>query len=216
MMDNKNWEIDEPTEYLCTKSHYLINGNEYHRVTHILGVISKPALIYWYAKNGMKKCKQILHLRAEFGTTCHKLFEIMMAGGIVNSKNYNEEMQTTISDFNTWRDEHEIESQGLEVHLWSETYKYAGTTDFIGLVDGKLTILDWKTSKAIYNEYWLQIAAYVHAFEELTGVKVDQVGILCIRDGKTIYKVKTYEEMIEHFPVFLASKVIFDWRQKKK
>lgn len=51
---------------------------------------------------------------------------------------------------------------------------YAGTYDWYGYIDGKLTILDWKTSKSIKDEYWMQLAAEVNA----APFKVEQVGIV--------------------------------------
>ena len=214
-MTNKNWEIEEPKEYLCTKSCYFIEGKKYFRVTQILGVISKPALIYWYGKYGMKKCRQILHLRAEFGTTVHKLFEIIMGGDEVTSDNYNDEIQTTIKLFNEWRSEHKFKDVATEQHLWSKKHKYAGTTDCIAIMDNELVLLDWKTSKDIYDEYWLQLSMYVAAFEELTGVKIDKCGIVQIRDGKSKYETKTYDEIMEYFEASKAAIVLFEWRNRK-
>jgi len=75
----------------------------------------------------------------------------------------------------------------LNKKLWSDEYGYAGTADFIGqytsnpdyLVGGwkahwkkpAFVVGDWKTSRDIYDEYWLQLAAYAWAFYELTGIK---------------------------------------------
>lgn len=82
----------------------------------------------------------------------------------------------------------------------------------LSMVDGKLMILDWKTSRGIYDEYWLQMAAYVQSFEELTGIKVDGVGILHIRDGEHQFVTKTYDEVMKFLPVFLAAQLIYNWK----
>ncbi len=77
---------------------------------------------------------------------------------------------------------------------------YAGTLDFAGWIDpmdimktfttgkGKvfqpkrkgreLWLIDFKTGAGIYFTYKLQVMAYKHALERMTGVKVDHVGIL--------------------------------------
>ena len=51
---------------------------------------------------------------------------------------------------------------------------YAGTYDFYGRINGKLTLLDWKTSSSIKEENWMQLASYVEA----TDFPIEQVGIV--------------------------------------
>lgn len=43
---------------------------------------------------------------------------------------------------------------------------FAGTIDAILKIDGKITVVDWKTSSAIYPTYLMQVAAYMMAEEE--------------------------------------------------
>lgn len=49
-------------------------------------------------------------------------------------------------------------------------------------VDGKLAVIDWKSSAAIYPEYALQLAAYARAIKEEYGYRVDR---WLVRLGKT-------------------------------
>lgn len=74
----------------------------------------------------------------------------------------------------TWLSEHKIEPLEIERVLYSRRFDYAGTADFIAKVDGVLTLLDWKTSGAIYAKYRFQTASYAQAYEEECGVKVEQ------------------------------------------
>lgn len=55
----------------------------------------------------------------------------------------------------------------VEQTVHSAKYGYAGTADFFGLIDNELILGDFKTGKALYPEYNLQVAAYVYAFEEM-------------------------------------------------
>jgi ATP-dependent exoDNAse (exonuclease V) beta subunit len=211
-MQEKNWNIRTPSEFICTDNHYLIKGIKYARVTRINSVINKPELRAWYAKTGATKAKEILKTRSGFGSTVHKMIEVTLKGEKL-SDNYDSFLMDSITIFNKWLGLHKVVAQELEQHLWSEQYHYAGTCDFIGLFDGKLYILDWKTSRGIYDEYWLQMAAYVQAFYELTGLKVEGIGILQIRDGEYNFITKTYDEIMQdYFPVFLAAKTIYDWK----
>ena len=84
------------------------------------------------------------------------------------------------------------------------------------MVRGELALGDWKTSKRIYDEYWLQIAAYVMAFKELTGVNLDGGFICCIRDGKVTYEEKTFTELEVEFDAFLHALALHKWKNNQR
>ena len=48
----------------------------------------------------------------------------------------------------------------------SEEYRYGGTFDGVGLMDGKHSLIDFKTSNSLYSDYLIQLAAYAHLIEE--------------------------------------------------
>jgi len=157
--------------------------------------------------------------RGDFGTSIHKLIELTLDGKAIDLSNYDEETNVTMKLFDDFTTDHDVKPKLLEQHLWldlSKDYRYAGTVDFVGYVDGKLMILDWKTSKAIYDDYWLQLAAYIVALEALTGERVDSCGILHIRDGKKKFVVKSYKEMMDEFKVFKACLVVYNRYRVKK
>jgi len=213
-MNDKQWSIQTPSEFICSDNYYLIRGKKYARVTRVNSIIDKPELRFWLQKTGAIKSKEILKTRANFGSTLHKLIEVTLKEEKI-SDSYDNYLMESINIFNKWRKEHVLIPQALEQHLWSEKYNYAGTCDYIGLFDNKLVILDWKSSKNIYDEYFLQLAAYVNAFEEQTGIKVDSIGILQIRDGEYRFVTKTYDEIMKvYFPVFLAAITIYNWKYR--
>ncbi len=54
-----------------------------------------------------------------------------------------------------------------EIQLVSETFRYGGTLDAVGIdSQGRHVLLDWKTSKDIYKNYQLQLAAYTNVWNE--------------------------------------------------
>lgn len=211
------WSIKTPSEFICTDNYYLIRGKKYARVTRINSIIDKPELKNWYMKTGAVKAKEILKSRAGFGSTLHKLIEVTLKKETLSKSNYEPSLIESIELFEKWQGKHDLQVDALEQHLWSEKYQYAGTSDYIGMFDGKLYILDWKSSRGIYEEYWIQMAAYVNAFEELTGLKIEGVGILQIRDGMTNFITKTRDEVMNiYFPVFLAAMLIYNWKYGDK
>lgn len=95
---------------------------------------------------------------------------------------YNESKETVytcFSQFISWYDSlEEFELISNEESYISDKYEFGGTIDMICKIDGKVTILDLKTSSALDSKMLLQLAAYVILYEENTGIDVDQVAVL--------------------------------------
>src|SRR5207237_6771148 len=56
-----------------------------------------------------------------------------------------------------------LEPLAIERTVYCESCGYAGTLDLYARVEGALTVLDWKSGRAIYPEAFLQNVAYRHA-----------------------------------------------------
>lgn len=81
--------------------------------------------------------------------------------------------------FDGWLEQHDIRPLHVEKKLYSRKYGYAGTVDFVGLIDGKMFVADFKTSNSIYPEMQLQTAAYAMALrEEYPDLKIDARAII--------------------------------------
>lgn len=74
-----------------------------------------------------------------------------------------------------WMKKHEVKWLETERKIFSRAYNYAGTMDGLCLVDGKLSVADWKTSNYLYPEYAYQTAAYAQGYyEEMGELVVDR------------------------------------------
>lgn len=216
---------------------YKIDGKTYYRVTSTLGVIAKHRLRQWMGRTGYKKANKILETRQVLGTHVHKLIELNLKGTPANLGSYEKEIQDGLIEFDNFKVEAALEPEALEQSLWSNKYKYAGTPDYIGYYKSPINYLasttinhkrvkkplfknksfvigDWKTGKDIYPTYWLQLAAYVQALEELTGVKVDGAFVARIHDGKIQVKEKSYEELMKIFKAYLAVIEVYEYKYK--
>lgn len=78
-----------------------------------------------------------------------------------------------LEEFVGWYEQHEIEVIALERIVYSDKYKYAGRFDAILRIDGKLTLVDFKTNnpsqefpQGIFPEMFCQIAGYDIAYTE--------------------------------------------------
>lgn len=184
------------------KHRYTINGEIAIGVTTVLQRLNKPALVVWaaseakkyieanlrpgqsldeveiqqLAKNAMWAHRNRKDTAAEMGTFVHQWIE-----DHINGKNpilpVNPQLQKAVEAFIKWYEKLDI-SGDVEKRLCSPSLNLAGTVDFIGKLDGKLTIMDWKTGSGIYPEYLYQMGAYAEMYEQEFGQKVEQVGVI--------------------------------------
>ena len=208
----KEWEIPKFAEVLKTTGGYVIAGKEYPRVTNICNMINKPGLYFWYGKYGIKQCKKILQRSTKFGSLFHRLAEIRMDGQKVDIKQYKKPMRGCYHAFIKWRRQREFGHVETEVILHSQKYGYAGTCDLAATIDGMVGVVDWKTGANMYLEHLLQVAAYMVAFKEMTGVTPQFGGVLIVgRDGTYLYCQFSWKlaQRLHHY--FLAALALWRW-----
>jgi len=68
-----------------------------------------------------------------------------------------------VESWKDWAQQIALEPLGIERVVACPSCGYAGTLDLYARVQGILTVLDWKSGKAIYPEAFLQNVAYRHA-----------------------------------------------------
>jgi hypothetical protein len=116
-----------------------------------------------------------------------------------------------------WMDKHHVEFMGIERRVYSLILGVAGTTDFFGLIDGELSILDWKSGNGIYDEAFLQTALYQGAIEEEDGVKIANRWIVRIdKNTGEMYERKETRETVEaDLTAFMHLKGAYEWKKVK-
>lgn len=62
---------------------------------------------------------------------------------------------------------------------------YGGTLDFYGELDGKKLLIDFKTSKAVYSTYLLQLGGYYGLIKN--EVDVEGAGILIVNEKRCMF-----------------------------
>lgn len=180
-------------------------GVEVPSVTTIMKVLNKPFIPLWANSLGWKRQSytKVLEESAEKGTFVHELLhEYLFKEG----KEFNISNPDTVNfiyeNINAFKDflkDHELKP------IWGEksfsTDTYGGTVDLLCELDGKLTILDFKTSKKFYSSHFIQLGAYIQLLEK-HDIFVEQVGICRIRDGEVNLKLKSIEQMDEYIDLF--------------
>lgn len=179
---------------------------------------------------GVKKYQKDLEAAGNIGTEVHnrvewelkqrfnekRVSEKFLLQAPVPSPLSTPEAITSFARFQAWEEKTHFLPIHLERILWSHQFGYAGTTDWIGYVDGVLTVGDWKTGKAIYPEVALQLAAYVFAAIELQLVEPPVQGC-CVRlpkvktDPEAEVRIFSWEEMQVAFEAFKCCMQLFEW-----
>lgn len=77
-----------------------------------------------------------------------------------------------------WLVEEGLDPISTERLIYSKKHSYCGMVDLIALRRDQLVLVDWKTSKAIYEEYELQVGAYVAGYEEETGERIEEAQVV--------------------------------------
>jgi hypothetical protein len=168
---------------------YDVNGNRLPSVTTVLGQTKdKSFLNSWIARKGRKEAERIKNESATRGTSMHKYVENYVLGkgyeDLTNMGQLAKNMAQKIIDIGLAPVEGYY---GSEVTLYYPGL-YAGSTDLVGLHDGKESIIDFKQSNRPkqsewIEDYFMQIAAYAMAHDYVHGSKIQQgVIMICTPD----------------------------------
>ena len=180
-----------PTENIDGKRYYITpTGEKYPSVTSVTGLLNRDGIKKWRKRVGEKTANKISTQAARHGTSAHQLFEDYIKGDNFEEK-FKGAMPTTQQAFIS------LEKQlnqigvvhGLESPLYSHNLQLAGRVDCIAEWDGKLSVIDFKTSAKPKQEKWIQNyfiqeTAYAKMFEELTGKTIESiVTLIAVSDG---------------------------------
>lgn len=165
--------------YKNTKGEKLVG------VTTALGILAKPALIPWAYKRG-KDGLDLYGSRdkaANVGTIVHARIMSYYQGEEIDNSNIAPDVwdatENSMRSFYEWAKPRNVRPAIVEQPMVSEKYQYGGTPDIFGLMDDEPTLLDFKTGSGLYEEHFIQLAAYAHLLVE-AGNEIKKIVILNI------------------------------------
>jgi len=184
------------------KRYYVTpEGKKLPSVTTVVGAQKKQAIMEWRRRVGEEVANKISKHATSRGTNMHTLCEHYLNNepkppGVVmpDAKEMFISIKPYLNKINN------IHYQ--EVGLWSSQLGLAGRVDCIGEYEGRLTVIDFKTSKKIKKredilDYFWQCTAYALMYEELVGTPIDDLVIIMAVDNEQpmIFKEKTQDHI---------------------
>ena len=193
-------------------------GNKYPSITTVLSVRNKKGLFEWRKRVGEDVANYVARKAANRGTSVHHMCEDYINNDFDEEKHKKKFLPYVL--FNQLRESvlQKIDNiYAQECGLYSDKYKVAGRVDCIAEYDGKLSIIDFKTSSKErsddWNEsYYIQASAYAEMFEERTGIEINQVAILVVTEDGVVQEF--VKNKTEYLP--LLSDVIKEWKVKNE
>jgi len=139
---------------MYTKTNY----KQYPSVSAVLAVIAKPYIEKYVNRVGKEVADKERQQSSDFGKSVHTSVSESI-GGIATAAPV--EIQPIITSFDEWVSKNVKRWICRDVEIISTKHKYHGALDAIAeLKDGTYAILEFKTSKKIQDDHYLQICAY--------------------------------------------------------
>ena len=156
----------------------------------------------------------------DIGSQTHALIEWTMRTQLMQkvgpSPRITDAAQWAFMAWEDWRKSVKLKPIFIEQTVYSENYGYAGTMDLLAEVEGVLTVVDWKTGKAVYSESHLQNAAYRQAIREMGHGDPKQGLIVRLPKVETDPNFEVVAAKPENlmFPKFLDAMSLWQWQQE--
>lgn len=217
-------------EYTKTGINYLY----FPSVTTITSLLPNPKLEEFKRNVGKEKSEEIARKAAERGTAMHLLLEDFMVhyNKTHNKSESLQKVQDETPPklielgiskeallkgrrlfYNFYESNKFLEDfkfiSGVEEPLFSLKHGYAGTCDCTYFTGNSIVLRDYKSSSREKEEdeietYFMQVAAYMHAYEEMYDLEVERGQIMISNDktGLQVFEISSSEKDI-YFKKFL-------------
>lgn len=110
----------------------------------------------------------VLSDASELGDSVHEWIEADLSGftPYPDVSDKGARFWECITAWNEFKSQHDIKYHRTEITVWGGDYGrlgYAGTFDLLLEIDGRMTLVDIKTSRGLYSSTWMQLAALYNA-----------------------------------------------------
>ena len=195
-LDYLKEEVDLEAQTIDGTRFYKVpSGKMYPSITSVTSFYNREIFINWRKKVGNAEADRITKESTARGTAYHDVVEHYMKNGDIKDlkilpfiKFLFLQSKKNLDRINN--------IHALEKSLYSDYLGLAGRVDCIAEYDGELAVIDFKTSKKIKPEEWIenyfvQETAYACMYYEMTGIPVKKlITIMVAENGEC----KVYEK----------------------
>jgi len=162
-------------------------GKKYPSITTVLAILSEGYIQSWRNRVGEEEANRISRKACNRGTAVHTLVEKYINNETLTNEGVMPDVFQNFKSLSVILDNRLNNIRLQEKPLYSDHLGVAGRVDIIGEFDGKLSIVDIKTSTkkkspSSIKNYFMQEAAYAIMFEERTGIPITQLVTLMAVD----------------------------------
>ena len=163
-------------------------GRQYHTpeginlpsITTVLSILSRESIAKWRARVGHEEANRISHRASTRGTAVHAIIEKYINNEENFKDGYTPDIISSFLDLKPIMDDRIGRIYAQEAPLYSNHLGVAGRVDCIADFDGKLSVIDFKTSLKpkrydYVTNYFMQETAYAIMWEERTGRPITQL-----------------------------------------
>ena len=188
------------TRYYVTPS-----GELYPSVTTITSQLTKAGIQAWRQRVGEETANKISRQASARGTKVHKLCEDYINNDDIDFSKVMPDEHFMFKQIRPELDTNLESVYGCELALYSNYLKVAGRVDCVGIWNGKVSIIDFKTSKKAkkheyITNYFMQESAYAVMFEERYNIPVSQlVTLIAVEQSEHQIFVEKRDDWIYEF-----------------
>lgn len=158
-------------------------------ITTVLSILSRDGIAAWRKRVGEVEANRISNIASSRGTKVHAIIEQYIDNNENYRDGYTPDIIQSFLDLKPILDERIGKVYAQEAPLYSNHLGVAGRVDCVCEFDGKLSIVDFKTSRkkkypSNIKNYFMQESAYAIMWEERTGMPITQlVTIIAVDDN---------------------------------
>ena len=204
-------ELEIPTEEGGVD---FCESGKYMRVTELIGYFNDGGkndnLIKWAFSQGdtFEKYEAALQKTADAGTEMHEAIEQYFRWPVeCKDMPYHDALREKLpKGFQAFIEKYQPRMVRMEERFYDDVLMVTGQPDFVGYVDGVLTVLDWKSSKRPSMKHKLQAAIYASNTKH-EGENAVQAMVVCFgaenKQGYSVCKIglvdiRKYYQAMKH------------------
>ena len=189
---------------------YEGGDQRYPSISTICSFRNRKSIAEWRARVGAEEANKISKRATTAGTTVHSMIEDYLNNELDIGKYADKHLAKIL-----FTQAKQMLARINNIHfqeapLYSHEFAIAGRVDCIAEFDGKLSIIDFKTSSKEKKEEWVegyfvQETGYAKMYEERSGIKVEQiVTLITCQTGDTQVFIKNPDDYVPLLKDYIA------------